>query len=66
MFFTGLVSIYLSIHPFGTGVENVVSYIRNIDKNITTQEVENLLVANEILFEHCQHNDNLWKLVNFS
>jgi uncharacterized protein YqgV (UPF0045/DUF77 family) len=64
---TGLVSIFLSIHPFGTCIENVVSYIRNVDKNITTQEIENLLVTNQILFEHCQHNDNksLWKLVNF-
>lgn len=65
---TGFISIYLSIHPFGTSIENVISYIKNFDKNITTQQIENLLVSNQILFENFQHgNDNsLWKLVNFS
>lgn len=66
--FTGFISIYLSIHPFGTNIENVVSYIKNIDKNVTSQQIENLLVSNQILFEHCQHgnNNSMWKLVNFS
>lgn len=64
---TGLVSIYLSIHPFGTSIETIVSYIKNIDKNITTQEVENLLVINKILFKQCQLGDekSLWTLVPF-
>lgn len=64
----GLISIYLSIHPFGTSVENVVNYIRNIDKNVTIQQVENLLVTNKMLFKQFQHSDekSLWKLVNFS
>lgn len=66
--FTGFISIYLSIHPFGTSIESVVSYIKNIDKNVTTQQIENILVSNQILFEQCQNdNDNsFWKLVNFS
>jgi len=68
MLFIGLVSIYLNIHPFGSNVENILNYIKNIDKNITTQQIEKLLVTNQILFEHCQHIDgkSLWKLVNFS
>lgn len=60
-------AIYLNIHPFGISVESVVNYIKNIDKNITSQQIENLLVTNQILFENFQHNDSsLWKLVNFS
>lgn len=66
--FTGHVSIFLSIHPFGIGIENIINYIKNIDKNVTTQQIENLLVTNQILFENCQNDDfkSLWKLVNFS
>jgi len=66
--FTGLVSIYLSIHPFGSNIENIVNYIKNVEKNITIQQIEKLLVTNQILFEHCQLGDGktLWKLVNFS
>jgi len=64
---TGHMAIYLNIHPFGISVESVVNYIKNIDKNITSQQIENLLVTNQILFENFQHNDSsLWKLVNFS
>lgn len=61
-------AVFLSIHPFGTSVENVVNYIKNIDKNITTQQIEKLLVTNQMLFEHCHHSNDksLWKLVNFS
>lgn len=61
-------AIFLSIHPFGTSVENIVNYVKNIDKNITTQQIEKLLITNQILFQHChQYNDNsFWKLVNFS
>jgi len=65
--FTGHIAIYLSIHPFGISVESIVNYIKNIDKNVTSQQVENLLVNNQILFENFQHDDlSLWKLVNFS
>lgn len=66
--FTGHVSIFLSIHPFGISIENILNYIKNIDKNVTIQEIENLLVTNQILFENFQSGDikPLWKLVNFS
>lgn len=66
--FTGHVSIFLSIHPFGISIENIINYIKNIDKNVTTQQIENLLVTNQILFENCRNDDfkSLWKLVNFS
>ncbi|KAL4132460.1 hypothetical protein QTP88_009604 [Uroleucon formosanum] len=65
--FLGYIAIYLSIHPFGISVESIVNYIKNIDKNVTSQQVENLLVTNQILFENVQHNDSsLWKLANFS
>ncbi|XP_015369169.1 PREDICTED: ecto-NOX disulfide-thiol exchanger 2 isoform X2 [Diuraphis noxia] len=63
----GHIAIYLNIHPFGISVESIVNYIKNIDKNITSQQIENLLVTNQILFENFQHDDSsLWKLVNFS
>jgi len=65
--YVGHIAIYLSIHPFGTNVESVVNYIKNIDKNVTYQQIENLLVINKILFENFRHdNTSLWKLVNFS
>jgi len=64
---TGHIAIYLSIHPFGISVESVVNYIKNIDKCVTFQQIENLLDTNQILFENFQHNESsLWKLVNFS
>jgi len=65
--YIGHIAIYLSIHPFGSSVEGVVNYIKNIDKNVTYQQIENLLVINKILFENFRHdNTSLWKLVNFS
>jgi len=65
--YLGHIAIYLSIHPFGTSIESVVSYIKNIDKNVTSQQIENLLVTNQILFENFQNDDtSLWKLINFS
>jgi len=65
--YIGHIAIYLSIHPFGTSVESVVNYIKNIDKNITYQQIENILVINKILFENFrQDNTSLWKLVSFS
>jgi len=66
--FTGLVSIFLSIHPFGASFESIVNYIKLTNNNVTTQQIENILVTNKILFERCQYGNekSLWKLVSFS
>lgn len=66
--FTGLLSIFLSIHPFGASFESIVSYIKLTNNNVTTQQIENVLVTNKILFEYCQFDNekSFWKLVNFS
>ncbi|XP_050540768.1 ecto-NOX disulfide-thiol exchanger 2 isoform X2 [Daktulosphaira vitifoliae] len=62
-----LSSIYLNIHPLGASIENIFIYIKDINNEITIEELEKLLKDSDHLFEKFQLDNKQyrWKLSSF-
>lgn len=43
MYFPGLISTFLHVHPFGAGIDYIWSYLQKVEPSLRTTEVESLM-----------------------
>lgn len=48
---SGLISIFLHVHPFGAGLDYIWSYLQKLDPSLRTSEVEMVMARFPTMFQ---------------